>query len=611
MTQTELPPDEVEVPEDDAVIGKAFKISLIGFVVIGAVAGAGFFLFGGEPEQKAAQEVEIEAPKVVERAAEAPTVRFTEITAASGITFDRTNGANGGKFLPETMGGGVAFLDYDSDGDPDLLLVNGTSWDDPASGPPQALYANDGSGNFTDVTQESGLDFAFQGQGIAVGDYDADGDPDVYLSGVNEHRMLRNDGGTFVDATADTGLDRHSDGWGSSSAFLDADGDGDLDLFVCHYVRWSKDIDKEIDYQLTGLGRAYGPPTNYEGTDSRLYRNEGVDGGWAFTDVSAESGIQVANEATGVPVGKALGISPQDIDGDGDLDLMVANDTVRNFLFVSDGAGKYEEQGIALGVAYGRSGQATGAMGIDAADYRGDGSLGFAVGNFANEMSSLYATRKDRVYFTDESIVEGIGAPSRKYLSFGIFFFDYDLDGREDLLQVNGHLEDEITTVQPSQKFEQLPQLFWNAGADARAAFVEVGPEGAGDLLAQPIVGRGSAFADIDGDGDLDVVFTQSRGEPVLYRNELPAGKHWLHVRLKDSTANLDAIGAKVELVVGGVTQARTIMPTRGYISQVEPVAYFGLGAATTVDSLRVVWPDGTAQDVAVPGVDRVLVVER
>jgi hypothetical protein len=602
---------EVEVPEDDTIIGKAFRLSLIAFVVIGAAVTAGVYLLGGDDELGEVRESKVEAPRAVERSVAVPTVRFTAITSEAGVDFERTNGADGHKYLPETMGGGVAFLDFDVDGDADLLFVNGTSWSDPASGPPQALFENDGSGSFRNVTSAAGLDFAFQGQGVAVGDWDADGDPDLYLSGVNEHRLLRNDAGVFVDVTDAMGLAGHADGWGSSSAFFDADGDGDLDLFVCHYVRWSKDIDKEIDYQLTGLGRAYGPPTNYEGADSRLYRNEGEGTGRRFVDVSAESGIRVANEASGVPVGKGLGVSPYDVDGDGDIDLMVANDTVRNFLFVSDGKGKFEERGITLGIAYGRGGQATGAMGIDAAEYRRDGSLAFAVGNFANEMSSLYASRQGRVYFTDESIVEGIGAPSRKFLSFGIFFFDYDLDGREDLLQVNGHLEDEITTVQPSQTFEQPPQLFWNAGPDARAAFVEVAASDAGDLLARHIVGRGAAYADIDGDGDLDVVLTQSRGAPVLLRNDLDAGRHWLHVRLKDGGPNRAGIGARVELVADGVRQVRTIMPTRGYISQVEPTAFFGLGDATRVESLSVRWPDGATMDVPVPDVDRVLVVER
>ena len=251
--------------------------------------------------------------------------------------------------------------------------------------------------------------------------------------------------------------------------------------------------------------------------------------------------------------------------------MLVANDTVRNFLFVSDGEGTFAERGADLGVGYGRNGEATGAMGIDAARYRDDGSLGFAIGNFANEMSSLYVAREGRLYFTDEGIVEGIGAASRKYLSFAVFFFDYDLDGYEDLLQVNGHLEDEITTVQPSQTFEQPPQLFWNAGPDAGSAFLEVPSDKAGDLLRNRLVGRGAAYADIDGDGDLDVVLTQSRGAPVLLRNDLAAEHHWLRVRLSAAGPNTAGIGARLTLRAGGREQIRTIMPTRGYLSQVEP----------------------------------------
>ena len=255
-----------------------------------------------------------------------------------------------------------------------------------------------------------------------------------------------------MDAASEAGVAGAADAWSTGAAFFDLENDGDLDLFVCNYVRWSRQIDLALDYRLTGVGRAYGPPVNYEGTHSSLYRNEG-DG--TFADVSAGAGIEVANTATGVPVGKALAVLPVDVDVDGRTDLLIANDTVRNFFFHNLGDGVFEEVGELWGLAYGRNGEATGAMGLDVAHYRNDAEIGFAIGNFANEMTSLYLSQGDPTLYADEAISEGVGAPSRLALSFGVLFFDADLDGRQDLLQANGHLESEINAVDPSQTYEQ------------------------------------------------------------------------------------------------------------------------------------------------------------
>ncbi len=602
--------EEELVPADDRIIGSALRWSALALVAVGVIAAAVVWWLRRPAEEAPEQTLERSAPTAVVADVEAPIVEFTDITRDAGIDFEHVNGAEGDKLLPETMGSGAAFFDYDNDDDPDLLLINSTYW--PHSSPPSprprsALYRNDGAGRFEDVTAAAGLDLSLYGTAPAIGDFDGDGWRDLFVAAVGENRLLRNEGGRFVDVTARAGVAGSPEEWSSSSAFFDYDRDGDLDLFVCNYVRWSRQIDLEVDYRLTGVGRAYGPPVNYEGTFPYLYRNEG-DG--TFTDVSAESGVEVRNEATGVPVAKALAVAPIDLDRDGWMDLLVANDTVRNFLYHNQGDGTFQEVGELWGVAYGRAGEATGAMGIDAGHYRNDAELGFAIGNFANEMTSLYISQGDPTFYADEAIGEGIGAPSRLMLSFGVLMLDYDLDGRLDILQVNGHLESEINSVDPSQTYEQASQLFWNAGPDHRQGFVAVDLATAGDL-ALPIVGRGSATADIDADGDLDVVLTQTGRRAVVLRNDQSTSHHWLQVRLESAGGNADAIGAWVELEAGGQVQRRQVMPTRSYQSQSQLPVHFGLGGSDSIDALRVIWPDGTAQPVEPPAVDQAVVIAR
>lgn len=601
--------EEHLVPEDDRVIGRAFRRSLVILLGIAALVGAVTYLVRREPEVAPEISIDTVAPQTVQREAEAPSVVFRDISGAAGVDFIHFNGATGDKLLPETMGSGAAFFDWDNDLDADLLLVNSTAWPGgtlPDPRPISRLFRNDGTGRFEDISESVGLDFDLYATGVAVGDYNADGRTDVFLAAVGTNRLLRNVGNRFEDVTAVSGVGGAQDSWSTSAAFIDFDNDGDLDLFVANYVQWSREIDFEIDYRLTGVGRAYGPPTNYQGTFSCLYRNEG-DG--SFTDVSLEAGIQVVNPATGVPVGKALGVLPIDVDRDGWIDLFVANDTVQNFLFHNLG-GTFEETGALWGLAYGRAGEATGAMGVDAGYYRNDDEVGFVIGNFANEMTSVYISQGDPTLFADEAIPEGVGAPSRLMLSFGLLLFDYDLDGRLDILQTNGHLEGEINSVDPSQTYEQPSQLFWNAGLDARQGFIPIAPETAGDL-ALPLVGRGSAVADIDGDGDQDVILTQAARRAVLLRNDQATGHHWLRVKLFGDAKNREALGARLELVAAGAIQRRQIIPARGYQSQSELVATFGLGATERIDSLTVFWPDGTVQPVEDPAVDRLIVVEK
>ncbi len=595
-----------ETERDDHVIGVALRRSLMLIVLLGAAAGGIWYWQTHHASAPVTKVSALSVPHERTRpTVELPTIKFTDIARQAGIDFVRFNGAYGDRLLPETMGGGCAFLDYNQSGRQSILLINGCAW--PGHPDPEhrfstvTLYRNDGNGKFTDVTKEAGLECKFQGMGVAVGDFDNDGWPDLFISGVGVNRLFHNDHGKFVDMTAASGIPPADNEWGTSCGWFDYNNDGRLDLFVCHYVQWSKEIDLSQDFRLTGLGRAYGPPINFQGSFPSLYRN---DGHGKFTDVSEAAGIRIKNPDTHVPMAKSLGVAFADLDGDGWMDVIVSNDTVRNFVFHNQHDGTFKEIGVTSGVAYDLSGNVRGAMGIDAARFRNSDTWGVAIGNFSTQMAALYVSQKQPLRFVDEAIASGLGPVTRQQLTFGMLFADLDLDGRLDLVSANGHVEPEINRVLPSQTYRQPPQLFWNCGPGQPAEFVPLPLEKVGDDFSKPIVGRGAAYADLLGNGNLDLLFTQTDGPPVLLRNDQQSGHHWSRFQLTGTKCNRDAIGAWVEVQVAGQWLRRQVMPTRSYLSQVELPVTIGLGEKTTIDQARIVWPDGTKQDVPTVKID-------
>ena len=557
-----------------------------------------------------------------ESAVTLPTVRSVSATAAppmplvpvsprqTGIEFVHHSGKTGEKLLPETMGSGVAVFDYDNDGNLDVLLVNSTDWpwsvatdqrDEVGSGATTRLYRGRGDFTFEDVSESSGLNPSIYGMGVAVGDYDNDGDRDVYITAVGPNRLYRNDDGVFVDVTEAAGVAGSTDDWSTSTGFFDYDRDGYLDLFVCNYVDWDRDSDASQPFTLDGDTRAYGPPRAFGGSFSRLYR--GGPGG-VFADVSAEVGIEVRNAATGVPLGKSMGLSIVDVNADGWLDVVVANDTVQNFLFLNRRGDRFDEVAAASGIAFDRaSGNARGAMGIDAVRFRSTvatttaqadaaSPLAIGIGNFANESSALYMAKVDAgssapPSFIDAAMYTGFGPPTRSSLTFGLFFWDADLDGRLDLFGANGHLEEEIAATQSSQTYAQSPQVFWNAGREATSELTMVSADCVGQAFCRPIVGRAAAYGDLDNDGDQDVIVTVSDGPPAVFRNDQQTGHGWAKFRVL-TAAGSDAIGATVIVTAGGQVSSQTVMPTKSYLSQCDPTLTFGLGDGGEITAVQV-----------------------
>jgi len=518
----------------------------------------------------------------VPMAATPAPITFADATAAAGINFIHNSGRAGQKFLPETMGSGGAFVDLNGDGWPDIVLVNSRDWKPrPGKRSLSALYRNNGNGTFTNVTAASGLDVGMYGMGVAAGDFDNDGRDDLYITSLEGDRLFHNEGNfKFRDVTKTAGIVNAN--FGTSAAWFDYDRDGRLDLFVANYVQWQ--ADKDIYCSLDGTTKSYCTPESYKATASKLFHNLGNG---KFEDVSAKAGV-------GEPTSKSLGVAVIDYDADGWPDLFVANDTQPNKLYRNNHDGTFTEKGVAAGVAFSEDGVARGAMGADAGDYDGSGRAHLLVGNFANQMLALYRNEGNGL-FVDEAPTSTVGRASLLSLAFGVFFFDYDLDGRPDIFAVNGHIEEEIGRVQPKVQYRQIPLMFHNLG---QGRFDSVGGSlGAAFNVAQ--VGRGAAYGDYDRDGDLDILITNNQGSARLLRNDGGNRNHWLTIRTVGVKSNRDGIGAIVRVETPSGTLWQTVHSGSSYCSQSDLAVTFGLGSATSARAVEVLWPSGAKDRVA------------
>jgi len=518
--------------------------------------------------------------------AQGSTITFRDITERAGIHFVHNNGAFGKKYLPETMGPGVAFIDYDNDGWPDIFIVNGTDW--PGHGSKHStpkLYHNNHDGTFTDVTHKAGLDIEMFGMGVAVGDYDNDGYDDLFVTAMGQSRLFHNNGnGTFADVTQKAGLMGPKE-FSTSAAWVDYDRDGKLDLVVGNYVQWS--IEGDLYCTLDGKSKSYCTPESYKGIAVRLWHNRG-DG--TFEDATKKAGL-------GDPTSKTLGIAVLDYDNDDWPDLLFSNDTQPNKLYRNNGNGTFTEKAVLAGVAFSEDGVARAGMGVDAADYDRSGAPSLLITNFANQMISLYHN-EGRGLFVDEAPRSEIGRDTLLTLGFGCFFFDYDLDGWPDVLVANGHIDGDIQRVQPNVKYAMPPHVFRNMG---KGNFQEV-TNSLGAAFATPRVGRGAAYGDINNDGRLDLLMSTNGGRVYLFENDATGEQTLqksLRIKLVGTKSNRDGIGSVVKLTAAGGTQSEMLRSGSSYLSASELVLTFGLALVGKADAIEIRWPSGQVDKLA------------
>lgn len=528
----------------------------------------------------------LRALSLVFAGANAPSspVQFTDCTRKAGIHFTHHSGLTGKKFLPETLGAGCAFVDIDGDGWPDILLINGKDFaaakspKTPAGHYLPALYRNNHNGTFTDITRGSGLDVQMYGMGVSIADYDNDGLPDIYITALDSDHLFHNEGhGHFKDVTVSSGI--HNASFGTSVAWFDYDRDGKADLFVANYVSWTPQ--KDLWCSLDGSTKSYCTPESYKGTSCKLYHNLGNG---KFEDVTDKAGLSDKNS-------KSLGVVVFDYNNDGWPDLFVSNDTQPSKLYKNNGNGTFTDIGMQAGVAYGEDGVARGAMGADAGDYDRSGRASLLVGNFSNQMIGLYHNEGNG-FFLDEAPSSTIGKSSLLSLTFGAFFFDYDLDGLPDIFAANGHIEPDINRIQPKIAYREPPLLFHNEGHDHfEDVSNNVGPD-----FRRPLVARGAAYADFDHDGDLDILVNNNDGPAVLLSNNGGNHNNWLTIRLHGTKSNRSALGAVVHIESASGKQWRTVHTGSSYCSESDLALTFGLAHDKTVSTISITWPSGTHQ---------------